>query len=308
MKKIVIAVDGSIHSKNAVHYAAEKYKQLSDVSFSLIHIQPTVSQYLAEEAGKTTSGKGKLEKIHLKNQSVALELLAELKDTMIREGVDEKDIECFTQPRRHNAAKDILDYSEKKNVCAVLAGRSGISYMKELMIGSVTSELFTHSKLVPIWVVDHKVRSGDLLVAVDGSPGSRRVVDHVSFVMAGAKFDRIIFLHIASKLSDYCPVDSSKKNEEMEDFIKKSDRSATADFHHQALAMLKKAGIAEQRIDFKTLESRWLVGKAIIEEAKRLNTQTIVVGKSGSGDAEHIGKVPRYIINKFEDCAIWLVP
>lgn len=211
MKKIAIAVDGSIHSKNAIHYAAQKYKQLADVSFSLIHIQPTVSQYLAEEAGKTTSGKGKLEKIHLKNQSVALELLAELKEMMIREGVKEKDIECFTQPRRHNAAKDILDYSEKKNVCAVLAGRSGVSYMKELMVGSVTSELFTHSKLVPIWVVDHKVRTGNLLVAVDGSPGSRRVVDHVSFVMAGAKFDKIILLHIASKLSDYCPVDSSQK-------------------------------------------------------------------------------------------------
>jgi nucleotide-binding universal stress UspA family protein len=308
MKKITIAVDGSIHSKNAITYAAEKYKQLFDVSFSLIHIQPTVSQYLAEEAGKTTSGKGKLEKIHSKNQATALQLLAELKEMMIRQGVKENDIECFTQPRRHNAAKDILDYSEKKNACAVLAGRSGISYMKELMIGSVTSELFTHSKLVPIWVVDHKVRPGNLLVAVDGSPGSRRVVDHVSFVMAGGKFDKITLLHIASKLSDYCPVDQSKKNEEMEDFIKKSDQSCTADFYHQALALLEKAGVREHQIDFRTLDSRWLIGKAIIEEAKKLNAETIVVGKSGSGDADHIGKVPRYIINKFEECAIWLVP
>lgn len=308
MKKIAIAVDGSIHSKKAITYAAEKYTQLSELSFVLIHIQPTISQYLADEAKKTTAGKEKLGKIHEKNQSAAADLLKELKDMMIRHGVKGDAIECLTQPRRHNAAKDILDYAEKHNICAVLAGRSGASYMKELMVGSVTSELFTHSKLIPIWVVDHQIRPGNLLVAVDGSSGSLRVIDHISFVLAGGKFKKITLLHIISKLSDYCPLDSATANLEMEDFIKKSDQSCTQDFYHRSLALFKKAGLSEKQIEFKTLESRWMVGKAIIEEAKKLDVETIVVGKSGSGEADHIGKVPRYLINKFADCAVWLVP
>lgn len=70
-------MDGSIHAKNAIKYAAELYQSLRDVSYSLIHIQPTISQYLADEAEKTADGKMKLEKIHKRNHAAALELLSD---------------------------------------------------------------------------------------------------------------------------------------------------------------------------------------------------------------------------------------
>lgn len=308
MRKIVIAVDGSIHSRHALKYAAEKYRHLQKASFSLIHVQPTISQYLADEAKKTSAGKTKLEKLCEQNRHLAVALLSESKKTLISQGVKDSDIDCVTEARRHSVARDILDFAEKKNVCAVLVGRRGVSPMQELMLGSVTSELLTHSRLIPIWVVDSPVSSAHLLIAVDGSAGSLRAVDHVSFVQAGAKPEKIILLHITPSLSDVCAMEPAAEDEEMNAFIKKSDRNCTDAFNSRALGILKKAGFSEKDIEFQTIDSRWFVGKSIIEAAKKRNAGTIVVGKSGSGEAHHIGKIARYIINKSTDGAIWIVP
>jgi nucleotide-binding universal stress UspA family protein len=308
MRKSVIAVNGSIHSRHAIRYAAEKYRHLQKTSFTLIHIQPTISQYLADEAKKTSGGKAKLEKLCEQNRLTGLALLSELKKLLISLGVSDGDVDCVTEARRHNVARDILDYAEKKNVCAVLVGRRGVSYVQELMLGSVTAELLTHSKLIPIWVVDNTVPSGHLLVAVDGSPGSLRAVDHVSFMQAGSKLEKIILLHITPTLSEFYPMEPAQQNEEMNAFIKKSDRHCTDDFNSRALNILQRAGFSEKDIEFQTIDSRWFVGKSIVEASKKLNAGTIVVGKSGSGEANHIGKIARYIINKSTNGAIWLVP
>lgn len=308
MRKIVIAVDGSVHSRHAVKYAAEKYHRLQQVSFTLIHIQPTVSQYLADEAKKTSAGKTKLDQLNEQNRQTALSLLAEEKDILVSLGVKAGDIECVTSPRRHNVARDILDYAEKKNVCAVLVGRRGVSYVQELMLGSVTMELLTHSKLIPIWVVDNAMPSKHILIAVDGSPGSLRAVDHVSFVQSGSQTEKIILLHITPSLSDFCPKGSNRQDEEMSNFLKKSDESCSRDFNSRAIDMLKMAGFNEKDIEFKTIDSRWFVGKAIIETSNKLGAVTLVVGKSDSADVTHIGKIARYIINKSTNGSIWMVP
>jgi len=307
-KKVLIGVDGSIHARNAIKYAAELYQSLRDVSYGLINIQPTISRYLAEEAEKTADGKGKLEKIHKKNHAAALELLFECRETLIRLGVKAEDIDQITKPRRHDVAMDLMDYAENENVCALLVGRHGISYITELMLGSVTSELLTRTKLIPIWIVDNQVQSRNIVVAVDGSPGSLRAVDHVSFVQAGSKFNKITFLHIIPKLSDFFPVETVKNEEETDTLIKTSDQKCTDDFYLQVIKIIQRAGYSEDDIEFKRFEHRWFIGKALVEEVKNLNAGTIVIGKSGSGQADYIGKVARYVINKTVNRAIWLVP
>jgi len=307
-KKIMIGVDGSIHSKYAIMYAAELYKSLRDVSYSLIHIQPTISGYLADEAEKTADGREKLEKVHQKNHAAALELLSEYGEMLIRLGVKSADIDQVTQPRRQNVAGDLLDYAEKENVCALLVGRRGISYVTEMMLGSVTSELLTRTKLIPVWIVDNQVQSRSIVVAVDASPGSLRAVDYVSFVLAGSKFEKITFLHVIHKLSDFYPIEAAENDWEIDTLIKTSDLKSIDDFYSRAVEFLQQAGYTRDDIEFKNFEHRWFIGKALAEEANNLNVGTIVIGKSDSGQADHIGKVARYVINKTVNRAIWLVP
>ena len=74
-KKIVIAVDDSRHSKNAVRYAAGIYEVLKDMKFALMHVQPTISLYLLDEAKKSPQAYAELEKVNRKNSETAQGLL-----------------------------------------------------------------------------------------------------------------------------------------------------------------------------------------------------------------------------------------
>ncbi len=49
-KKILLAVDGSNHSKNAVKYACKISLLVKGLSYTLFNVQPPVSWYVREEA------------------------------------------------------------------------------------------------------------------------------------------------------------------------------------------------------------------------------------------------------------------
>ena len=57
-KKILVAVDPSVCSRHAMQYAARLVEQVREVDFVLLHIQPTVSSYLVDEACFTTNRVG----------------------------------------------------------------------------------------------------------------------------------------------------------------------------------------------------------------------------------------------------------
>ena len=82
-KKLIIAVDDSRHSKNAVRYAAGIYKVMEDISLTLMHVQPTISQYLLDEAKKSPQAYAALEKVNRKNTETANHLLEKYKEQMM---------------------------------------------------------------------------------------------------------------------------------------------------------------------------------------------------------------------------------
>ena len=49
-KKILMAVDDSIHSNQSLRYATNILSGAKDATFTLFHGQPMISQYLLDEA------------------------------------------------------------------------------------------------------------------------------------------------------------------------------------------------------------------------------------------------------------------
>ena len=135
-KKIMIAVDDSRHSKNAVRYAAGIHEVLKDMEFTLMHVQPTISQYLLDEAKKSPQAYTELEKVNRKNADTAHHLLEKYKGQMTVLGIAEADIHLETRPRMLGVAKDILEFSKAGHFDAVIMGRRGLSGLGEVFIGS----------------------------------------------------------------------------------------------------------------------------------------------------------------------------
>jgi nucleotide-binding universal stress UspA family protein len=308
-KEIMIAVDDSRHSKIAVRYAAHLYPALKDVKFTVMHVQPTISQYLLDEAKSKPQAYAELEELNRKNAESAQLLLDKYKTQMVAAGVTEENLQLKTQPRLLGVAKDILEASMAGRFDALILGRRGLSGLQDMFIGSVSANIVDNSMDTPIWLVDEEGASQDIMVAVDGSENSFKAVDHLAFMIGGNTDLKISFFHVAPRLKDFCPVDFDESHSEaLEEIIRQGDQQCIDQFFSHARKRLSEAGIQENQISFKTSEGVFRVGKAVLDEYHRGSFGTLVVGRRGMNKKFFTGSVSRYLVNKFSNGALWVVP
>ena len=308
-KKIMIAVDDSRHSKIAVKYAISIYQALKDFEFTVIHVQPTISQYLLDEAKSKPQAYAELEKVNHKNAETAQRLLDQYKIQMVTAGVAEDNLQLKPQPRRLGAAKDILDACKAGRYDAVILGRRGLSGLQDLFIGSVSANIVNNSEDMPVWLIDEEGPSQDIMVAVDGSENSFKAIDHLAYIIEDNTDLKLSFLHVTPRLKDFCPVDFEEvQSESLEEIIRQGDQHCIDQFFSHAQKRLKEAGIQENQISFKSIEGVFRVGKVVLDEYRRGSFGTLVVGRRGVNKKYFTGSVSRYLLNQFSDGALWVVP
>jgi nucleotide-binding universal stress UspA family protein len=308
-KKILIALDDSRHSENALRYAASLHETVKDSKFVLFHVQPTISQYLLDEARTKPGANAKLEKLMHKNHQSAQALLKKYKALLTSLGVPDVDIELLTLPRKSGVAKDIIDYGTARLYDAILLGRRGLSGLAETFIGSVSANVVDHSPLIPVWLVDEKSASKAVMVAVDGSESSLRAVDHLAFILGGNTDVNLSFYHVAPRLRDFCPIDfADTDSEELETIIRQGDQDCVDRFFAHARKKLEDSGIHDSQIKINIKEGGFRVGKAVLDAYRQGKYGTLVIGRRGMDKKYFTGSVSRYLINQFSNGALWVVP
>lgn len=308
-KKIMITVDDSLYSKNAIRYVTRLSARLDNLHYVLFNAQPMVSQFLVDEAKKNADSRQKLKAVMERNAFASQEILENYKVMMVQEGVGEDRIETVTQPRKLDIAKDIIEYAQAARLDALVIGRRGISGLQELFMGSVSSNIAQNSKVVPVWIIGGDVAPSRFLVAIDGSEYSLRAIDHLAFTLSDAADISLTFLHVRPKLKDYCEVDFEKTEAEaLEDLIQKGDKACIDNFYAVALKKLKEFDIGEDRIAIKTVTGLSNVGAVILKEVQSGNFDTVVMGRSGANKSFFTGSVTNTVLNKISKGALWLVP
>ena len=308
-KKFLIAVDDSIHSKNALEYACNISASLKEANFTLFHVQPMISQYLLDDAKKDLAAEAELQKLINKNTEAGESLLHKHKEQMIRLGVAEQSIDSITLPRMLGLAKDILKYSSSDIYDAIIMGRRGLSGLQEAIIGSVSANVVEHSKSTPVWLIDGQVVSQKIMFAVDGSENSLKALDHLALMMGDNPESRILFFHVQPKIRDYCPIDFEMTDtDRLEDMIVQGDKKCIDQFFAHAHKKLKDSGFDDNQIEVKVSDTLLNPGKAILEAAKKGDYGTIVIGRRGINKSFFTGSVSRYVINQISDKAVWIVP
>jgi len=308
-RKIVVAIDNTRPSKLALGYAVQMATRIKDLRFVLLHIQPMVSLFLKEEARTSALARKKMEKISNRNARLAQSLLDEYQSDMIGRGIASDRIEGVTQERRLGFAKDIIEFAQQGKYDAIVVGRRGLSGIAKLYAGSVTANILEQSQVIPVWLVDGEASAGEILVAVDGSEGSLRVVDHVSFMMNGDSETRMTLLHVAGNTRNTCEIEmEDPPDTELEDIIVRGDKACIDQFYARVLEKFKQAGITGERVRFETVEGRKRVGKAIMDYSEKGNFHTLVVGRRGIDRSFFMGSVSRYMINNLSDGALWVIP
>ena len=308
-KKILIAVDNSRHSRKAIQYAAIQNESSQDMKFTLLHIQPTISQYLQDEAKKNAKARIELEQLFRKHTEDAQDMLNSLKSQMVEKGISESAIQLTNLPRMKGAANDILEYANRGTFDAVILGRRGLSGLEEIFMGSVSDNVVANSEIIPIWIVDDVKTAKDVMIAVDGSEMSMRALDHLSFIYSNNTDTNFLMFHVRPKLKDYCPIDFEEmEHQELSKLIQREDNKCVDQFFAIANEKLKTAGIPKSRINVKTVDGVYRVGKVILDEFQKGHWGTLVIGRRGMDKKNFIGSAGRYLINHFSNGALWVVP
>ncbi|MGD1999534.1 MAG: universal stress protein [Desulfobacterales bacterium] len=309
VKKILIAVDNSLQSKNAVRYVTRLSARLENLNVVLFNAQPMVSQFLVDEAKKKVDSQRELKAVMERNAITSQKLLDNYRLMMGQEGVDESRIQTVTQPRKLDIAKDIIEFAQDGRFDALVIGRRGISGLQELFMGSVSSNITQNSNVIPVWIIDGDVAPAKFLVAVDGSEYSLRAIDHLAFALSDAVGISLTFLHVRPKLKDYCEVDfEATQAQALEDLIRKGDKACIDNFYTVALKKLNEFDIGEDRIQTKTVTGLANIGAAILKEVQTGNYDTVVMGRSGVNKSFFTGSVASTVLNKISKGALWLVP
>lgn len=306
-KRILLAVDDSIHSMHAVKYAVSLSSIVKESTYTLFHVQPIISLFLQDEAKRDFKAKTELDKLIRENTEHARSMLEKYKAEMIRQGIPDERIDVATQPRLLGLVKDILERAHKGGYDAIVVGRRGVSLVQKTFVGSVTAKLLEHSRVVPLWVIDGDVTSTKFMIAVDGSEASLRAVDYLGSTFRENPEIEVTLFHVVPRLGDYLPIDFDEKEAHVQQVIAQGDKRRIDHFYAQSLKKFGEAGIQEKQIKVKVTKRTLNVGKAIVDEAEQGDYGTVVVGRRGASKAFFMGSVSRYVVDNTSNRALWLV-
>jgi nucleotide-binding universal stress UspA family protein len=147
--------------------------------------------------------------------------------------------------------------------------------------------------------------NGNILLAVDDSPNSRRAVEYVAFLLGGRKGFRVTLLHVIPEPEeDYFPEEAQKERWLAQ--YRKRLKTILGEYHQ----MLIDRGFAAQDIDVRMPQVYCpSMGDCIIAERDHLGFGTIVVGRQGLSRKEEFlfGSVSSKIVKHARHCTVWVV-
>jgi nucleotide-binding universal stress UspA family protein len=194
--------------------------------------------------------------------------------------------------REKGIARDIVREA-KRGYCCVIVGRKGMSKLKDLVLGSVATKLVEKLSLIPLVVVGKQPKQGAVLLAMDGSEGAMRAVDHVGALLGRSDFE-VTLLHVIRVGNN--------------GYIKEAEKEIGKAFD-EAKRRLTKSGFEQNQIATKIITGAPSRAGAIMEGAKEGGYGTIVVGRRGLSRAKEffMGRVSNKVIHMAKQQAVWVV-
>jgi len=310
-KRLLVAVDESLHARNALLYAAGFYSSDSDLQLTLMNIRPIISLYLQDQAKNSLRIKSALEQVKRENETKSQQILKDYRELLIRQGIKPESIETVSQARALGLARDIIEYGHSHGFDAIVAGRRGLSRIQKVFMGSTSAKLMEHTDQIPIWIVDGQVLPRRLLVAVDFQVSMSPLMNHIRRMCIGMDSLHLTFFHVFDSLfmRDHAPLTPGAHG--IDALIEEHEQQEMEKFWDQTRDELIKAGMAEQQLAIKYTRRNSAAGiktpKMIIEEVKENPYDTVVMGRTGAGKAFFFGSVSRYVSERLTDHAIWLI-
>lgn len=309
-KKILLAIDQSRQAENAVHYVASL--PLADrMEITLFHVRrnlPAALSYvgMTPEIHKALTSDQEEAWLRQEEQNVE-QFLEASRQILLKAGFVAKDVVLKAPKISVGFARDIIAEAGQ-GYSAVVVGRTGLSKLKDAVMGSIASKLVARLGGVPVWVVGGEPQGGKIIVALDASEGSIRTIDHVAQII-GPGPQEVLLFHVIRSLEYGGQYAQNFISDEWEKQLIYEGEKAMEPIFNRAKQRLAEAGLATDLV--KTLLVSGVPSRAgaIVDQAQEQECGTIVVGRRGISRVEEffIGRVGNKVLSFAKKQAVWVV-
>ncbi len=176
-------------------------------------------------------------------------------------------------------------------------------------MGSVTHKVLQHAKGVPLCVVHGKIEARKLLVTVDSSPNSKRVLDQAGWLLAEAGPTEVTILHVLAPLIAKEMATMWTGLSDIESTIEKRLVDDAEDMLSQAKTYLIENNVPALAIKTRLETRAPRVAQTILREAREGGYGSIIIGRRGISRTKHflLGSVSNKIVQQARDVAVWIV-
>ena len=313
-KKILLAIDGSDQSLNAVRYVSELLASQKpevvlfhvmrkiDETFWDLGIDPAYHRRVVD----VSAWEVEQEKTVQKFMNYASQILFEAE-------IPEESVTAKIHESKTGVAREIIKES-MNGYSGVVVGRKGLSKLKDFLLGSVAHKLVEKLRHVPVSLVGGTPQLGRILLALDGSEGAMKAVDYVGTLLGGSDYE-VTLLHVMREINwlicqketeDYIPSELEASSEEK---WLKDEGVEMGPVFDEARIRLINAGIDPNRVKTKLVRGVSSRAGGIVEEAKLGGYGSIVVGRRGLSRVEDffMGRVSNKVVHLAKDMAVWVV-
>jgi len=149
-KKVLIAVDSSENALRAVDHAGFMLSG-TDCEATIFYATRNLRRFVPLEALEEASDLEEFWK-NKAGQQIA-PYMKKAKEILLNAGLSEDQIATKVIDGSRSAADDILKEAHKNDFGTIVLGRRGLSKIKEIFMGSVTSKVLINSSGLTVWIV-----------------------------------------------------------------------------------------------------------------------------------------------------------
>src|SRR6056297_1739253 len=221
---------------------------------------------------------------------------AEATAILQRAGFPGSAVQATYHKRKVGIARDIIAESHK-DYDMLMIGRTGVSQLKDVVVGSVAHKILNAINHLPVAVIGGCPTADRILIGFDSSRGAARAVDWACGFMAADNRD-VMLCHVVRSLNIFLRVQKVFTHEEEKTWVDESSQAVQPTIDG-AQNRLIEAGFLPGRVYQQILEDQSTRAGGIVRAAKDGAFGTIVMGRRGLTSVQDfsMGRVTRKVIH-----------
>jgi nucleotide-binding universal stress UspA family protein len=290
-KELLLAISDDRAASYNLRFIKEVFSRFCELKLTLFYVTPRNAAWIMDEKTFVPRGEGFDELVRHTKAKGERALLDAEKWIIDVAGCSGENVTTKVVHSKRGTVRELIDEARDGLYDALVLGRRGFSWFEGVFANSVCHEMLLSDIDFPIWISKRPPASPrhDVLLPVDGSDPSLRMVDHAGYMLADEDSHTFTLFHVAK--------DGHSMNQ-------------SSDIFDKGLSILGESGIEEERVELKMVNNKSVV-KAILKEAQDGNYSAVGVGRHGvetNGRARGLfpSSVTVNLLRQLEDTALWI--